>query len=81
MKLSYFLIITIALLTLSACEQKEPDTSELIMDKIDDALDRRPNEKARDAIEDFSDSVNNTIDEFHEELEEITKKLKKQDRD
>ncbi|MBX9916509.1 MAG: hypothetical protein K2Y07_04615 [Nitrosomonas sp.] len=35
-----------ALSTLSACGQKPAETTEKVMDKVNDALDRRPNEKA-----------------------------------
>lgn len=51
---SYYLLILIigaTLLTLPACDNKQTG-SEKVMNKVDDALDRRPGEKIRDAAED-----------------------------
>jgi hypothetical protein len=47
--LPLFVIVT-------ACDQK-PTTTESIKNKVNDALDRRPNEKLRDAAEDLRDRV------------------------
>ncbi len=53
------LVVGLSLTTLVSCKEKRPviidrpDTpGEKIKDKVDDALDRRPNEKVRDAVED-----------------------------
>jgi len=53
MKPYYLLILIIGatLLTLPACDNKQTG-SEKVMNKVDDALDRRPGEKIRDAAED-----------------------------
>ena len=48
MKLHHILIITATLFALPACDRKPATTEEKVKDKIDDALDRRPNEKLRD---------------------------------
>ena len=45
-----------ALFTFAACEEKPKPVGEKIKDKVDDALDRRPNEKLRDAGEDLKDA-------------------------
>ncbi len=50
MKLSTLLLIPVAIITLSACDDK-PTVGE----KVDDALDRRPGEKLRDTGEDLQD--------------------------
>ena len=55
MKVHHILIITAALLTQSACE-KQPIRGNT-KDGINDALDRRPGEKVRDAAEDATDAV------------------------
>ena len=53
MKLTY-LIAAASLATFSACEKKEtPEVKE----KVDDALDRRPNEGIKDAAEDIKDDA------------------------
>lgn len=53
MKLTY-LLAAASLVTFSACEKKEtPEVKE----KIDDALDRRPNEGIKDAAEDIKDEA------------------------
>ena len=47
------LLLPFALLTLAALPAcREKTTGEKIGDKIDDALDQRPGEKIRDAVED-----------------------------
>lgn len=47
------LLLPFALLTLSALPScREKTTGEKVGDKIDDALDQRPGEKIRDAVED-----------------------------
>ncbi|OQW83946.1 MAG: hypothetical protein BVN30_04650 [Proteobacteria bacterium ST_bin16] len=45
-KFKPFFQLGMALSTLSACGQKPAETTEKVMDKVNDALDRRPNEKA-----------------------------------
>jgi hypothetical protein len=56
MKLHQLIIVTAALLALPACERNKP-TSEKVKDGVNDALDRRPGEKVRDAAEDAGDAV------------------------
>lgn len=53
------LILSVGMLTLSACEKKsEPErTADKVEDKVNDALDRRPGEKVRDAGENIGDKV------------------------
>jgi hypothetical protein len=52
MKLIY-LLFAAALFTIPACEKR----SHTLKDKVNDALDRRPAEKTRDAVEDVSDAI------------------------
>ncbi len=44
------------LIGLAGCEPR-PTATEKVKDKVDDALDRRPGEKVRDAAEDTRDAV------------------------
>lgn len=81
MRLRYFFMIAIALLTLSACEKKPADTTEKVMDKVNDALDRRPNEKARDAIEDITSAAKEASEKARGKIEEITGEIKNQAKD
>ena len=58
----YFVIMIAAMfLALPACEQKQTAT-EKVMDRVDDALDRRPQEDAQDLAEDMSDKVEDALD-------------------
>jgi hypothetical protein len=57
MKTSHLLFALPLVFAIAACEQKPPSTSEQIKDKVNDALDRRPNEKLKDAAEDIRDGA------------------------
>jgi hypothetical protein len=80
MKLHHLLIaVTTMLLALSACEQKKTATEE-IKNKVDDAFDRRPNEKIRDAAEDARDSakgVGKDLKEAAKDAKDGTKEVSK----
>jgi hypothetical protein len=45
-----------------ACEPKPKTVGEKLGDKVDDALDRRPGEKVRDAGEDVKDAAKDAGD-------------------
>lgn len=49
------LLVLPALLAITACEPK--GGADAVKDKVNDALDQRPNEKLRDAAEDVRDGV------------------------
>lgn len=51
----YSMIPFAVFLAFAGCDQKT--TGEKVKDKVDDALDRRPGEKARDAAEDLKDAA------------------------
>lgn len=72
----FMIAIALALSTLSACGQKPTETTEKVVDKVNDALDRRPNEKARDAIEDITSAVKDATEEAQGKMEEIAKEIK-----
>ena len=55
MKPYCLLLISAALLALPACEQRT--NSEKVENAVDDALDRRPGEKVRDAAEEARDAL------------------------
>jgi hypothetical protein len=59
-----FLLILPALVALSfpACEKKPETVGEKIGNKVDDALDRRPGEKVKDAGEDLKDAAKDAKD-------------------
>lgn len=73
MKPNYLLIliITATFLVLPACDQTKTGT-EKAMDNVDDALDRRPGEKARDAIEDAGDKLEDAGKEIKESVKDAT---------
>lgn len=73
MKLTYLYMLMIAatLMALPACDQPKTGT-EKVMDNVDDALDRRPGEKARDAAEDASDKLEDAGKDIKESVKDAT---------
>ena len=71
MKLHY-LILPFALLALAACEPKKT-TGEKVKDSVNDALDRRPGEKVRDAAEDTKDAVKDAAKDLKSAVKDATK--------
>ena len=72
MKLHYlFAAATFAILP--ACEKNETPA---VKEKVDDALDRRPNEKIKDAGEDAKDAVKDAADEVKDAGKEIKDDVK-----
>ncbi len=69
MKISRLLIALPLVFAIAACEQKPASTTEQFKDKVNDALDRRPNEKLKDAAEDVRDGVKAAV----KDLKEATK--------
>ncbi len=71
MKHYYSFIIAAALLVLSACGQNQTAT-EKVIDNTNDALDQRPNEKMRDAVEDTSDGIKGVGKDIKEKIKDAT---------
>jgi hypothetical protein len=67
----YLFLIMVAFLTLSACDQAR-SPAEKVIDNTNDALDRRPNEKLRDAAEDASDGVKGAGKNIKEVIKDAT---------
>lgn len=61
MRLAHLMLAAALAFTLAACDQKPKTTTEQVKDKVNDALDRRPNEKLRDAAEDVRDGVKDAV--------------------
>lgn len=61
MRTSHLLLALPLIFTLAACEQKPSSTTEQVKDKVNDSLDRRPNEKLKDAAEDLRDGAKSAI--------------------
>ena len=66
MKLSSLFVMVAMLFALAACDTKPKSTTEQVKDKVNDALDRRPNEKLRDAAEDVRDGVKEAAKDLKE---------------
>lgn len=67
------ILLTLAcVLAVSACDRK-PTPSETVKDKINDALDRRPAEGVRDAVEDVGDALKDAGDDASKNLKEVTR--------
>lgn len=71
MKTPLLLIALATLLILPSCEQDKPVTGKA-KDGINDALDRRPGEKVRDAAEDAADAVKEAGKEAKEAVKDAT---------
>lgn len=56
MKTQTNILLAAVLLSFAGCEEKPKPVGEKIKDNVNDALDRRPNEKLRDAGEDLKDA-------------------------
>jgi len=65
------LIITVTILMLPACDQIQTG-SEKVMNEVDDALDRRPGEKVRDAAEDAGDDLEDATEEIKDSAKDAT---------
>ncbi len=64
-------LIIAALMTLSACDQNNADSS-AVKDNVNDVLDQRPGEKARDAAEDAGDKLKGAGKEIKETIKDAT---------
>jgi len=73
MKPYYFFILIIAatILVLPACDQPQTGTDK-VMNKVDDALDRRPGEKVLDAAEDAGDDLEDAAEEIKDSVKDAT---------
>ena len=69
MKLNY-LLVAAGLAMIPACEKNDPPE---VKEKIDDALDRRPNEGLKDAGEDLKDAAKDAGDEVKDAGKAIKK--------
>ncbi|MEO7318103.1 MAG: hypothetical protein ABIZ56_03835 [Chthoniobacteraceae bacterium] len=68
----HHLILPIALFALAGCEPKQT-TTEKAKDNINDALDRRPGEKARDVAEDTKDAVKDVAKDIKGGVKDATR--------
>ncbi len=67
----FILIIAATVLILPACEKQTG--TEKVMNKVDDALDRRPGEKIRDAAEDMGHEIDDAAKEIKTGVKDATK--------
>ena len=68
----HHLLLTVITLAVVACEPKQT-TSEKVKDNVNDALDRRPGEKVRDAAEDAKDAVKDAGKDIKGAVKDATK--------
>ncbi len=75
MKTSHTLLLALPLMfALSACNKPaEPMLGSNNKDSLNDALDRRPNEKARDALESAGDAVKEAGGDIKDAVKDATK--------
>jgi len=67
-------MIGASVFALAACEKQT--TGEKVTDKVGDALDSRPHEKAKDAAEDIKDATKDAGDAIKNEAGELKDKAK-----
>jgi hypothetical protein len=71
MKILHLLLVAATIIILPACE--EPKTpGQKIGNAIDDALDKRPGEKALDAAEDTRDAIKNATRDVKDAVKDAT---------
>lgn len=73
MKLNY-LLAAVVIASLPACKEKHETPN--VKEKIDDALDRRPNEKLKDAGEDIKDAAKDAGHDLKRAGKEIKEDVK-----
>lgn len=55
-----------------ACERRADTTRGEVKEAVDDALDRRPNEKMKDAVEDARDAVKDAAEDVKDAVKDGT---------
>ena len=73
MKISALILALPLVLTLAACDQKPASTADKVKDKVNDALDRRPNEKVKDAAEEIRDGAKAAAKDLKDAAKDATK--------
>lgn len=73
--ISRLIIPTAVLLMASACERNQTP-AEKVGNKVDDALDRRPGEKVRDAAEDAKDAVKDAAGDTKDAAKDVSNDIK-----
>ena len=68
MKQNYVFVALVSMLALGACDDKSG--LEKAQDKVNDALDRRPNEEIRDAVEEVTDAAKEVAEEARDAAKE-----------
>jgi hypothetical protein len=76
MKRTRLLLLLPLLLTVVACEPKDQTTGEKVKDKVNDALDNRPNEGLRDAGEDIRDGAKDAGDAVKDAAKDVKEGVK-----
>jgi hypothetical protein len=72
MKLHHLFIVSAMLLALPACEREQP-TAKKVKNTVNDALDQRPGEKIKDAIEDTEDAVKEASEDIKDAVKDAAK--------
>lgn len=73
MKIQQIILTIPTLLFLTACEPKPQTMGERAKDNVNDALDRRPGEKVRDAAEDTKDAVKDAAKDVKGAVKDATR--------
>jgi hypothetical protein len=74
MKIHHLLMVAASVLALAACGKQT--TGEKVSDKVGDALDTRPHEKAKDAAEDLRDAAKDAGSSIKHEAGAVKDKAK-----
>ena len=73
MKSSSLLLATLlgSVVALAACKKEEPTPVDQAVESVQDALDTRENEAAKDAVEDLQSAGENVAEAVEEKAEEV----------
>lgn len=72
MKIHLWLPLLAVFILAPACERRADTPREELKEKVDDALDRRPNEEVKDAVEDARDAVKDAAEDVKDAVKDAT---------
>jgi hypothetical protein len=64
------------LAVIPSCEEKKKTVTEEVKENVNDALDRRPNEKLKDAAEDIHDAVKDAAKDTKDAVKDAAEETK-----
>ncbi len=75
-RVRWIVAVALVLAVVPACKKKELTAAEKMKERMDDALNRRPNEELRDAVEDAEKAAKNVVKEAKAAAEKKVEEVK-----